>query len=91
MRDLETGEVIETIDGLPNSRYFYPYQYMQFRLDGGRLMGTSTQGAGEQLRTVDIGANFRARKVGDTTVFSAPISVASGKIKKPQSRLRDCG
>lgn len=72
LRDLESGEVIETIGGQPNTRYFYPYQYMQFRLDGERLVGTSTQGAGEAVRTVDIGANFTARMVGETAVFSAP-------------------
>jgi len=72
LRDPESGEVIDTIAGKPDTRYFYPYQYMTFRLDGDRLKGTSTQGAGDQVRTVDIGANFQARKVGDTTVFSAP-------------------
>lgn len=72
LRDLDSGEVIETIDGQPNTRYFYPYQYMQFRLAGDRLIGTSTQGAGEAVRTVDIGASFTARMVGDTAVFSAP-------------------
>lgn len=72
LRDPETDEVIELIGGQPNTRYFYPYQYMQFRLAGDRLVGTSTQGAGEQVRTVDIGANFQARQVGDVTVFTAP-------------------
>jgi hypothetical protein len=72
LRDPASGEVIETIAGQPNTRYFYPYQYMTFRLSGDRLQGTSTQGSGDQVRTVDIGANFQARKVGDTTVFTAP-------------------
>ncbi len=72
LRDPESGDVIDTIDGQPNDRYFYPYQYMTFRLVDDRLKGTSTQGAGERVFTVDIGANFQARKVGDTTVFTAP-------------------
>jgi hypothetical protein len=72
LRDIESGEVIETIGGRPNTRYFYPYQYMQFRLDGDRLVGTSTQGSGDTVRTVDIGANFTARMAGETAVFSAP-------------------
>lgn len=72
LRDVETGEVIETIGGQPNTRYFYPYQYMTFRLEGDRLSATSTQGSGDNIRTVDIGGNFTARMVGDTAVFTAP-------------------
>jgi hypothetical protein len=72
LRDPDTGAVIEQIDGKPNDRYFYPYQYMTFRLEGDRLTGTSTQGAGAALRRVDIGSAMDARRVGDMVVFSAP-------------------
>lgn len=72
LRDPATGEVIDKIDGKPNDRYFYPYQYMTFRLDGDRLVGTSTQGRGAAKRQVDIGSAMEARRVGDLTVFSAP-------------------
>lgn len=72
MRDPATGEVIEQIDGRPNTSYFYDYQYMTFRLDGDRLSGKATQGSGSALRTVDIGSAMDAKKVGDVTVFSAP-------------------
>jgi hypothetical protein len=72
MRDPTTGEVIEQIGGRPNNSYFYPYQYMIFKHEGDRLTGRSTQGAGQALRSVDIGSVMEARKVGDVTVFSAP-------------------
>jgi hypothetical protein len=72
MRDPDTGAVIEQIDGKPNDRYFYPYQYMTFRLEGDRLAGTSTQGTGAALRKVDIGSAMEARRVGDVVAFSAP-------------------
>jgi len=72
LRDPVTGAVIEQIDGKPNDRYFYPYQSMQFRLDGERLVGSATQGAGTGLRTVNIGGAIEARRIGDTVAFSAP-------------------
>ncbi len=72
LRDPDTGAVIEQIDGKPNDRYFYPYQYMTFRLDRDRLTGTSTQGSGAAVRKVDIGSAMEARRVGDVVVFSAP-------------------
>lgn len=72
MRDPKTGEVIEQIGGRPNNSYFYTYQYMTFKLEGDRLVGKATQGSGNQVRTVDIGANMMAKKIGDVTVFSAP-------------------
>lgn len=72
MRDPETGAVIEEIDGKPNDRYFYSYQYMTFRLEGDRLAGTSTQGSGAALRRVDIGSAMEARRIGDVVAFSAP-------------------
>jgi hypothetical protein len=71
LRDPDTGAVIEQIDGQPNDRYFYPYQYMTFRLEGDRLVGTSTQGSGAALRTVDIGSAMEARRIGDIVAFSA--------------------
>ncbi len=72
LRDPQTGAVLEQIDGQPNDRYFYPYQYMTFRLDGDRLVGTATQGSGAALRTVDIGAAMEARRIGNVVAFSAP-------------------
>lgn len=71
LRDPQSGEVLERIDGRPNDRYFYPYQYMTFRLDGERVRGRATQGAGAALREVDIGATLEARRVGDVAVFTA--------------------
>ncbi len=72
LRDPATGAIIEQIDGKPNDRYFYPYQYMTFRLEGDRLSGTSTQGSGAALRRVDIGSAMDARRIGDVVTFSAP-------------------
>lgn len=72
LRDPQTGAIIEQINGVPNDRYFYSYQYMTFRLEGDRLAGTSTQGSGKALRTVDIGSAMDARRVGDVVAFSAP-------------------
>ena len=72
LRDPQTGVVIEQIDGVPNDRYFYPYQYMTFRLEGDRLAGTSTQGSGKGVRQVDIGSAMEARRIGDVVAFSAP-------------------
>jgi len=72
LRDPQTGKVIEEIGGKPNDRYFYPYQYMTFRLEGDRLAGSSTQGAGAAMRRVDIGSAMEARRIGDVVAFSAP-------------------
>jgi len=72
LRDPQTGAIIEQIDGVPNDRYFYPYQYMTFRLEGDRLAGTSTQGTGKAVRQVDIGSAMEARRIGDVVAFSAP-------------------
>lgn len=71
-RDPKTGAVIDQIGGRPNDAWFYPYQYMTFRLDGDELRATSTQGAGAARRSVDIGSAMDARRVGDVVVFSAP-------------------
>ncbi len=72
LRDPRTREVIEQIGGKSNDSYFYPYQYMTFRLDGDRLLGTATQGKGAAKFSVDIGSAFDARRAGDVAVFSAP-------------------
>jgi len=72
LRDPRTGQVIEQIDGKALDDYFYPYQYMTFRLDGDLLRGTATQGAGAAKRSVDVGSAMEARRVGDVAVFSAP-------------------
>jgi hypothetical protein len=72
LRDPRTGEVIEQVDGKALDDYFYPYQYMTFRLDGSLLRGTATQGAGAAKRSVDVGSAMEARRVGDVAVFSAP-------------------
>lgn len=71
-RDPKTGAVIDQIGGKPNDAWFYPYQYMTFRLEGDTLRATSTQGAGAAKRLVDIGSAMDARRVGDVVVFSAP-------------------
>jgi hypothetical protein len=71
-RDPKTGAVIDQVGGKPNDAWFYPYQYMTFRLDGDTLRATSTQGAGAAKRMVDIGSAMDARRVGDVVVFSAP-------------------
>lgn len=72
LRDPRTSEVIERIDGKALDDYFYPYQYMTFRLDGSLLRGTATQGAGAAKHSVDVGSAMEARRVGDVAVFSAP-------------------
>jgi hypothetical protein len=72
LRDPASGAVLDRIAGQPNERYFYPYQYMTFRLEGDRLAGRATQGSGARLRTVDIGSAMDARRIGETVVFSAP-------------------
>jgi hypothetical protein len=61
LRDPKSGEVIEQVDGQRLDGYFYPYQYMTFRLDGEQLRGSSTQGAGTAKRSVDVGSAMAAR------------------------------
>jgi hypothetical protein len=77
LRDPKSGEVIEQVDGKALDGYFYPYQYMTFRLDGDQLRGSATQGAGAAKRSVDVGSAMDARRVGDVAVFSAPNARAS--------------
>jgi len=72
LRDPKSGAVIEQVDGRRLDGYFYPYQYMTFRLEGDTLRGTSIQGAGAARHSVDIGSAMDARRVGDMVVFSAP-------------------
>ncbi len=72
-RDPKTNEILRTFNGAPVQVVKFPYQYMTYTLDGDRLITWVEQGAGESYLKIGPGTDIRARQLGETLVFTAPL------------------
>jgi hypothetical protein len=72
-RDPVTNAVLRQYDGRPVPPIAYPYQYLSFRLDNGRVVAAVEQGAGAALVKIGPLDNFILRRLGTTLVVSTPL------------------
>jgi len=72
-RDPETNAVIKEYNGKPAPPIAYPYQYLTFRLEGGRVVTSVEQGAGAALVRIGPLDNFILRRLGPDLVVSTPL------------------
>lgn len=73
-RDPETGERISDIDGTPVRPIQYPYQMIEYSLEGDRLVTTVEQGRKPNVRRIAPGNDATARWLGDgVALYTAPL------------------
>ena len=69
----ETGEALEEVDGQPVRHIMYPYQLISYVRDNGRMRTWVEQGSGARFNRIGPGENMLARKLGESTIYSAPL------------------
>jgi hypothetical protein len=72
-RDAETRALLKEYNGAPVPPIAYPYQYLTFTLDGGRVVTSVEQGAGAGLVKIGPVDNFILRRIGSNLIVSAPL------------------
>lgn len=72
-RDIETDAVLREWNGRPLPPIAYPYQYITYELKGSGVETWVEQGAGARLQRIGPGTDIVARRIGNTTAFSAPL------------------
>lgn len=73
-RDPDSGERISEIDGKPVYVLQYPYQQIEYTLEGDRLLTMVEQGRKPNVQRIGPGNNVSARRLGDgVTQFTAPL------------------
>jgi hypothetical protein len=72
-RDPETNAVLREYNGKPVPPIAYPYQYLTFKLDKGRVVTSVEQGAGAALVRIGPLDNFILRRLGSSLVVSTPL------------------
>ena len=72
-RDPATDEILREVAGVPVQHIAYPYQFITYTLEGDRLLTSVEQGSGPALRTIGPSDGITVRRLGDVTVFSAPL------------------
>ena len=72
-RDAVTGQVLREYQGKPVEPIEYPYQFISYELKGDRLQTWVEQGSGRALQRIGPGEDIRARRIGESLLFSAPL------------------
>jgi hypothetical protein len=68
-----TNTVLKEYNGKPVPPIAYPYQFLTFRLDQGRVLTSVEQGAGAALVRIGPVDTFILRRLGEMLVVSAPL------------------
>lgn len=72
-RDPVTKAIVKEWEGRPVTGIAYPYQFITYKLVGDKLTTFVEQGTGVNLQKIGPGENFLLRRLGTSTVFSAPL------------------
>jgi hypothetical protein len=72
-RDVNTGEVLQSVNGKPVQHIEYPYQHITYQLDGDKVATYVEQGAGERKQRIGPVTGMIARQFGATLSFAAPL------------------
>lgn len=72
-RDLKTNEVIREFNGKPVAVVKFPYQYITYSRDGDKLNTWVEQGSGPSYLKLGPESDIQVRRLGRTSVFSAPL------------------
>jgi hypothetical protein len=72
-RDVNTGAVLQIVNGKPVQHIEYPYQHITYQLDGDRMVTYVEQGAGERKQRIGPVTGMIARQFGATLSFAAPL------------------
>ena len=71
--DPHTGEALTEVNGKEVSHIMYPYQQISYVRKNDMMRTWVTQGSGPRIRTIGPGTGMLARKLGNSTIFSAPL------------------
>ncbi len=72
-RDASSNDVLTEWQGQPVDPVAYPYQFITYELKSGKLETFVEQGAGDRVSRMGPGYDITARRLGDATVFTAPV------------------
>jgi len=71
--DPETGSILKEYDGQEVSHIQYPYQLISYVRDNDKLRTWVVQGKGDDIRVIGPGTQIRARQMGKSVFYSAPL------------------
>lgn len=72
-RDVQTGELLRELNGVPLEPILFDYQQIHYRLNGDRLQTISVVGTGERVSVTGPHEVISARWIGDIANFTVPV------------------